>query len=556
MEKKDAIFDRVLDSIGSDGKFQHRFNYLYNVFFAVVAAMPCMNIILAMSVPDHWCHVPGRENTNYTLEEWKRLTLPVSVDTRGLETLSSCEMYNASDWTDSSEVQNSPITECQHGYEYDKTWFDLTVTSQEDWVCDKELRVTNTFVIARIGEMIGAFVFGQLGDTLGRRPVFYMSLVLIITGKVINLFLTRWYSWYSFGALIGALTQMPLFQTVMVIGMEISKSEDNSHIAMLQNVGWTVGICLMPLVMWWLRNWFYFVIATSLPFAMFLISNKYMIESPRWLASRGKMVQCEKMLRRIAKVNGTTLNDDALEMLKIHSSNPEKIYGVMSLFSSWRLARNTIMIVTCWIVGGLSYFLLILNVNNMDGNPFLNYLYQGLVEMPAYIFGKWATNNIGRRWTAVMAFSVAFIVSLPLLHTTLDPELHIYTSVLTVLIKFCISTSFYVMMVQGVEIYPTCLRQTGIALGVLSGNALGVVGPYVVYLGTAYDARYPYLILSLLMLIGLTAQLLSPETLHQKLPETLADAQVFGSDQKFWALPKKNNHDILLQDEKMKISYP
>lgn len=63
-----------------------------------------------------------------------------------------------------------------------------------------------------------------------------------------------------------------------------------------------------------------------------------------------------------------------------------------------------------------------------------------------------------------------------------DPELHIYTSVLTVLIKFCISTSFYVMMVQGVEIYPTCLRQTGIALGVLSGNALGVVGPYVVYL--------------------------------------------------------------------------
>lgn len=58
------------------------------------------------------------------------------------------------------------------------------------------------------------------------------------------------------------------------------------------------------------------------------------------------------------------------------------------------------------------------------------------------------------------------------------------------------------------------------------------------------------------MLIGLTAQLLSPETLHQKLPETLADAQVFGSDQKFWALPKKNNHDILLQDEKMKIPYP
>lgn len=77
MEKKDAVFDRVLDTIGSDGRFQHRFNYLYNVLFAVVAAMPCMNIILAMSVPDHWCHVPGREHTNYTIEEWKKLTLPM-----------------------------------------------------------------------------------------------------------------------------------------------------------------------------------------------------------------------------------------------------------------------------------------------------------------------------------------------------------------------------------------------------------------------------------------------------------------------------------------------
>lgn len=56
-------------------------------------------------------------------------------------------------------------TTCVHGYDYDKTWYKRTTVSDEDWVCDQTLYQTNTFVIHRIGEIIGTFVFGQLGDT-------------------------------------------------------------------------------------------------------------------------------------------------------------------------------------------------------------------------------------------------------------------------------------------------------------------------------------------------------------------------------------------------------
>jgi len=35
-----------------------------------------------------------------------------------------------------------------------------------------------------------------------------------------------------------------------------------------------------------------------------------------------------------------------------------------------------------------------------------------------------------------------------------------------------------------------------------------------------------------------------PETLHQKLPETLAEAKIFGADQKFWSLPKPIINDL------------
>lgn len=54
---------------------------------------------------------------------------------------------------------------CINGYEYDKTWFQNTIITQENWVCEKDLFKTNAFVFDRIGEVIGTFIFGQLGDT-------------------------------------------------------------------------------------------------------------------------------------------------------------------------------------------------------------------------------------------------------------------------------------------------------------------------------------------------------------------------------------------------------
>uniref|UniRef100_A0A6M2DYH2 Putative synaptic vesicle transporter svop n=1 Tax=Xenopsylla cheopis TaxID=163159 RepID=A0A6M2DYH2_XENCH len=378
-----------------------------------------------------------------------------------------------------------------------------------------------------------------MGDYIGRKPVFFISLIILIIGKIMQLFLTSWYYLYMLGNLISALTPMAMYQTVLIIGMEISSIDDNPHIAMLQGIGWTLGISILPLLYWWLQNWFYFVLISSLPITFFMINNKYMIESPRWLSSRGKVERCEKMLRKIAKVNKTTLNDDALEILKQDKFEQEKLYGMASLFSSFTLAKNSLMMALLWIIGGLAHFMLILNVTNMDGNPFLNFLYQGIVELPALFLGKWTTNKFGRKWTAVGSFTCATISAVPLLFTSVDSSLHVYTTTLTVIIRFCISVTFFVMMIQGVEIFPTCLRQTGVALGVILGNAFGILGPYVVYLGTAYDVRYPYLILVLLMLSGFFAEMMLPETLHHKLPETLAEAQNFGRDQKFWHLPKK-----------------
>lgn len=71
-----SAIDTIMEKIGNAGRYQSSFNFKFNLILPILAAMPYVNLIISLATPDHWCHVPGRENTNYTLEEWKNLTLP------------------------------------------------------------------------------------------------------------------------------------------------------------------------------------------------------------------------------------------------------------------------------------------------------------------------------------------------------------------------------------------------------------------------------------------------------------------------------------------------
>lgn len=69
-------FVQIMEKVGLNGRFQFIYNALFVVCLSYFGGMIYMNIILALNVPDHWCEVPGRNNTNFTLEEWKSITLP------------------------------------------------------------------------------------------------------------------------------------------------------------------------------------------------------------------------------------------------------------------------------------------------------------------------------------------------------------------------------------------------------------------------------------------------------------------------------------------------
>lgn len=52
-----------------------------------------------------------------------------------------------------------------------------------------------------------------------------------------------------------------------------------------------------------------------------------------------------------------------------------------------------------------------LNITNTDGNPFLNFLYQSAVELPAYLLARLSCDKLGRRLTASSSFALGMIAA-------------------------------------------------------------------------------------------------------------------------------------------------
>lgn len=76
-DQEDLAFDKIMEIVGNDGKFQKVFNHFYNVGLVCFASMAFMNIVMVLNEPGHNCRVPGRENFSLSASEWQNLTLPM-----------------------------------------------------------------------------------------------------------------------------------------------------------------------------------------------------------------------------------------------------------------------------------------------------------------------------------------------------------------------------------------------------------------------------------------------------------------------------------------------
>lgn len=179
--------------------------------------------------------------------------------------------------------------------------------------------------------------------------------------------------------------------------------------------------------------------------------------------------------------------------------------GVTGLFYYIDCIFRTAVIVT--------YYVIILNAANLGGNPFLDYFFQAIVEIPAYLLARYFCDKYGRRITQISAFLCSALTCIPFIiiiigktnywsrfylksvstelaqiHESntliwfLDPSKQVFISALAVLIQFFTSIAFYGSSLIAVEIFPTCVRQSGLSACGIFCTIFSIAVPYIIYL--------------------------------------------------------------------------
>ncbi|XP_049780337.1 solute carrier family 22 member 7-like [Schistocerca cancellata] len=527
--KAAPAFEEVLDAIGSRGKFQTRLNIVFVCFASCFDLMSVNVFYLAVQTPDHWCYVPGRELSNLSVEEWKNLTIP-----REGASFSKCLMYNQSYVTDFGGSRE-PV-KCQHGWEYDDTWFSLTVTSQMNWVCDNRQAVNDVLFFSQIIGVALGLLFGYIGDMYGRRPQQLLCLSAHVVSRLLVVLSPHVLPLFILAASLVSAASGPMVESVMSVGLELTDIKNRTAINCYASCSMAVGVILAGLVSWAMPNWNYSVSFAALScFALFCFFS-WFPESPRWLACRGREQEALAVVRRIAATNGSTVPPFALQVIQTVAKSKTDRRGFLSIFTSFNLVRNTTLLIIARSVHLLAMYSLVIAVSRLSANPFLGIVAQGAAKLPGHFMVNYFAARFGRRWPSVGCALLAALASLLIFCLLTEHIAGAAIVMATMLMQFSTVAGMGMANLQSIELHPTCLRQiaTGVEYAV-AGISLSSL-PYLVLMD---DKRLPFAILCALELMVAFSVSFLPESALQRLPETLRDGAEFGRGQPYWSWKPK-----------------
>ena len=295
----------------------------------------------------------------------------------------------------------------------------------------------------------------------------------------------------------------------------------------MHQVFFALSIAILGILAYFIRDWRSLTIATCLPAVFGLFVFPMIPESPRWLASQGRTDEAEEILHKVAVENGLGDRHVTLRQRKQTSNadSSRRTYGIVDLFMNKNTCVITCVMILSWFVNSHVYYGLSLNVKNLGGNMYANFIFAGLVEIPSYMLSVILLSWLGRR-KSLFFFMMGTALSC---WTCMNLQRHEVTnaawlSAMAMLGKFCISASFAVIYVYTSELFPTVIRNVALGTTTVASRLGGISCPFVVLLGEQ-SKSLPMFVFAFLSLVAGMAGLKLPETKGQPMPETMEDLE-------------------------------
>ncbi|XP_077985515.1 organic cation transporter protein-like [Glandiceps talaboti] len=525
-------FEEVIATVGNFGRYQK----LQCILFLIVGGSNSFYMLgntFYSASADHYCRVFN--NQTYTdVSPVKNCTIPYITNGNNI-VWNKCKRYDVNvSQSVSADVcfpRSDTTLSCDHGWVYDKTWYENTVVFEYDLVCHKDWMKQLSKSILPVGNLVGSVIFGQLSDIYGRKPVYIMTLTISVVFAIGTAFSTS-YTMFIIGQFCLGVFPISLFITSQVMMLEMIGMRFRSITIILIHIGFSISYILLGVIGWLLNgDWRKMHLIVGISWAIFLPSIFLITESPMWLMQKHKYDKCEKILKRFARFNKTNLPDNIFEEekevhLKSQKEEGEHRYTLLDLLKPPKLRLRTLLMCLNWFSCAFVYYGISLNTDQIGDNPYTTFILSGLVEIIGRILVimLWFRNVLYRRWS-VCGLSLFAGVALILCELQRIPGVSVAIAMVA---KMCIAVSYSMVFIYGMEIYPTVARNAGMGVSAMSAGVGVIISPYVMLLDV-YWTPLPFVIMGGTSVIAGLAAFFLPETRNRKLPGTIEEGEEFGT---------------------------
>ncbi|KAG0470869.1 hypothetical protein HPP92_017569 [Vanilla planifolia] len=313
------------------------------------------------------------------------------------------------------------------------------------------------------GCLVGGFLLSTLADSrLGRKATlfltsFAMSIFAALTAFSSNITV---YATLRFAC---GFARSTVGTTAFVLSTELVSRRWRNTVSIFNFFCFTSGFLSLPAIAYLNRasSWRALYLWTSIPSIFCSILIYFFVhESPRWLLVKGRTEEAIKTLRKVSASKEEVNSAELAEVAATAEAQSKDAFSAARILwgTPWAFRRLAVVMVVCFGIG-MVYYGMPLNLGNLDENLYLSVTLNALAELPSSLASFVIVGGMNRRSSTMVLTSSSGICSLVCAAMIGGwPEMAVEVAAF---IAAC--TAFDLILLYGLELFPTCVRNTAIS---------------------------------------------------------------------------------------------
>ncbi|KMZ59346.1 Organic cation/carnitine transporter 3 [Zostera marina] len=339
------------------------------------------------------------------------------------------------------------------------------------------------------GCLFGGILLATLGDsTLGRKKMLcFTSLAMSAIGIVTAFSPNVWI--YTFLRFLTGFARATIGTSALVLAVEIVGSKWRGQVSILGFFLFTFGFISLPGIAYATEGstWRSLYLWTSLPaFGYSVLIFFFVHESPRWLLVRGRREEAIQILKTMGSSNGHSLTMSFYNLVISDDVGDSESAAVGDLYSALKVlvgsrwaSRRLAAAMTVAFGVGLLYYGIPLGVGHLDFNLYLIVTFNAISELPSLLLTLLYVDRLNRRSTMLMLTTASGAASLACVFVTNT----LVQMMIEVSAFFGTITAFNLMLIYTLELFPTCVRNSAVAMVRQALVLGGVFSPMLIAIG-------------------------------------------------------------------------